>query len=202
MSEIQPEELAEIRNIQMLIGRNVLIFQNIEQILKLINHFGKGRNNFTNLSKRKEKIDQFSFGRLTDKKRLKEIDSSLKYESNKEIIFSYDFLPDDKNFNDAVKFLNSKNEDRNLMVHHISQRWQFDNADHREEAKNWLTNLYESVFEQRKILVDTLYLITQRYDEYFKDVNSDAFDVAIDQIKKIKAEEPNVDIILRYSKLF
>jgi len=33
MDDIDPQELEEIQNIQMLIGRNILVFQNVEHLL-------------------------------------------------------------------------------------------------------------------------------------------------------------------------
>ena len=79
----------EIRNIQMLIGRNILVFQDVEQKLKLILNFKKGSGTIENLIKRKEKIDQLSLGRLTDESYLKKIESKLTINEEKKLFLSF-----------------------------------------------------------------------------------------------------------------
>ena len=170
MSEIKPEVLAEIRNIQMLIGRNVLVFQNVERILKFIHNFRNGSGTFEILLKRKVKIDELSLGRLTDESVLKRIDSKLNKQSDTELHFAYDILSDYEALDFAIKFFNDINDDRNLLIHNFTSIWPMDKSENREKAKNWLLDQYKAIFAQREVLVSSLKLIVERTNivgEYF-----------------------------------
>ena len=100
MNDIDPQVLEEIRHIQMLIGRNILTFQNVEHLLKCIHHYRQGSGTVNNLAKLKIKIDELSLGRLSDEAALTRIDSKLNSKSDSEFHFSYEIL---KNFIAAFK---------------------------------------------------------------------------------------------------
>ncbi|MFA6040234.1 MAG: hypothetical protein WC733_01895 [Methylophilus sp.] len=199
---ITSEEITEIRHTQMLIGRNILLFQNIEHILKVIIYFGSGSGTPSNLIKRKNKIDELSFGRLTDINLLEHIESKFNVESNSEITLSYDFLPDDHDFVDTLKYLNKHNDDRNFLVHNFCQRWQLNRSDHREEAMHWLTTQYNSIFEKREVLVKTLLKITERTKDWLADINSEEFDRAINEVNEMKKQDINSDYTISYSRKY
>lgn len=173
----------------MLIGRNVLTFQYIEHILKLIHHFKSGSGTFKNIQKRKNKIDELSLGRLTDESFLKRIDSKLSAKIDKESYFSYSALPDDVELNAAINFFNGINDDRNFLVHNISTKWQFHNAVHREEAKNWLLKQYDDVMKHKTVLESVLNTITERLKAFDEYIYSDEGKKALDEITKVKNNE-------------
>ncbi|WP_047540626.1 hypothetical protein [Methylotenera versatilis] len=162
MKDISAEDLAEIRNIQMLLGRNVLIFQNVEHILKLIHQFKEGKGTFENLHNRKKKIDELSLGRLTDETYLKKIDSKFNKEESDQYYFSYNSLPDNEALNTTIKFFNDINDDRNFIIHNFCKRWHLDHKDHRVEAKNWLVKQYDDVLANRAVLIDVMQMIVSR----------------------------------------
>jgi hypothetical protein len=194
VNEIDPKVLAEIRNIQMLIGRNVLVFQNVEHILKLIHQFKNGSGTFKNLLKRKEKIDELSLGRLTNDSILKKISSKLNSKSDKDIYISYSTLPDDKALNFAIKFFNDINEDRNFLVHNFTVKWKLDNPDHREEAKNWLLKQYQTSIEQREVLIIAMQQIVERTSAMNDFINSEEGRKVLSELKA--SEEVTFSLVL------
>lgn len=165
----------EVHEIQRLLGRNVILFQIIEKILKRIHHLKKGSNSFNNLKKRHDAINRLSLGRLTDNEVISKIDSKFKYDETKELVFSYDFLPDDESLNKSIIFLNSKNEDRNFMVHLLLDKWDFEVDSDRTEAKQWLLQLYEESYKESLILAEILKKIEDRTKEWSEYIYSDDF---------------------------
>lgn len=171
MSEIDPQVLAEIRNIQMLIGRNILVFQNVEHILKVILHLREGSGTVNNLAKRKTKIDELSLGRLSDQSVLRKIDSKLSAQSEKDLHITYGSQYEDHALDSAIKFFKDINDDRNLLVHNFTIRWPLDKSKNREKAKSWLLNQYEVAMAQREILILAMKDFEERtnaVDNYFK----------------------------------
>ncbi|MDO9233988.1 MAG: hypothetical protein Q8S46_06180 [Methylotenera sp.] len=77
MNDINPKALEEINHIEMLVGRNILLFQEVELLLKDINHLRYGAGTENNLLERKKKINELSLGRLSDTSVLTKIDSKL-----------------------------------------------------------------------------------------------------------------------------
>jgi len=165
----------EVHEIQRLLGRNVILFQIIEQILKKIHHFKKASNSFDNLKKRHDAINRLSLGRLTDHEVINKIDSKLKYDKTKDVVFSYDFLPDDESLNKSINFLNSKNEDRNFMVHLLLDKWDFQVESDRRESKEWLLKLFEESHKESLILAEILKTIEDRTKEFNEYINSNEF---------------------------
>ncbi len=172
MNDIDPVVLEEIRNIQMLIGRNILVFQNVEHLLKNIQHFRQGAGTASNLAKRKVKIDELSLGRLSDETVISRIDSKLNAESDTEFHFSYDILKDNIALNSAVKFFNDINDDRNFLVHNFTAKWKLDNSEDRDQARNWLLSQYDAIIAQKKILVTSFNIIVERSNAVSEFFNS------------------------------
>ena len=161
MSEHEPEFLAEIRNIQMLIGRNVLVFQNVEQLLKVINNYKKGSGTPENILKRKSRIDELSLGRLTDPKVMEKIDTKFNKQDKNNLYINFENLINDQELEKSIKFFNDINDDRNLLIHNFTAKWPLDKVDNREAAKQWLLNQYETIIKHRDILVTSCKLIVE-----------------------------------------
>jgi hypothetical protein len=187
MDDIDPQVLEEIRHIQMLIGRNILVFQNVEHLLKNIHYFRQGAGTENNLAKRKIKIDELSLGRLSDKTVLNKIDSKLSSKSDSELHWSYDILKDDQALNSAIKFFNDINDDRNFLVHNFTAKWPLDETENRAQARTWLLSQYDAIFAQRGVLVTSLNIIVERTNAMSEYFNSDEGKKALE--KFISSEE-------------
>lgn len=173
MDDIDPQVIEEIRHIQMLIGRNILVFQNVEHLLKEINHSREGAGTAKNLIQRKMKIDELSLGRLSDETVLQKIDSKLNAKKDDDFHFSYEILKDDPKLNSAIKFFNDINDDRNLLVHNFTTKWPLNKSENRRQAKNWLLKQYDAIFAQREILVESLNIIDERQNVISNYLNSE-----------------------------
>jgi hypothetical protein len=170
VSDINPKALEEINHIEMLVGRNILLFQEVELLLKEINHLRHGAGTENNLLKRKRKINELSLGRLSDTSVLNKIDSKLSVKNATEFYHTYDLLKDYEPLNAAIKFFNDINADRNFLVHNFIAKWNLAEAEVRIKAIEWLINQHHVSFSQKEVLVLSLNIINSRIDiinEYF-----------------------------------
>lgn len=187
MDDIDPQTLEEIQHIQMLIGRNILVFQNVEHLLKNIHLFRHGSGTAKNLAKRKIKIDELSLGRLSDLSVISRIDSKLSSKNESETHFSYNILKNDPTLDSAIKFFNNINDDRNFLVHNFTTRWPLDKSENRVLAKDWLLNQYDSIIAKKEILVTSLNIIAVRTNAMSEYFNSDEGKKTLEQF--ISSEE-------------
>lgn len=170
MSDINHQALEGINHIQMLVGRNILLFQEVELLLKDINHLRYGAGVESKLLERKKRIDEMSLGRLSDSTVLNKIDFKLSVKNDTDFHYKYDILKDYEPLNSAVKFFNDINADRNFLVHNFITKWNLDESESRTKAIEWLTTQYDASYSQKEVLVTSLNIINRRIDiinEYF-----------------------------------
>lgn len=170
MDDVNLQALGEINYIEMLVGRNILLFQEVELLLKEINHLRYAAGTESNLLERKKKIDELSLGRLTDTAVLNKIDSKLSVKNDTDWFHTYNLLSDYEPLDTAIKFFNDINADRNFLVHNLIAKWNIVEPENSSKAIEWITSQYHASFYQKEVLVSSLNIINRRIDiinEYF-----------------------------------
>ncbi len=147
------------------LGRNLLLFQQIEALLKflLANHTANGtlENLQTRFKKREESVNKQMLGNLVDKYGtdvLQDAGVETLDEENPEVPWiSFSFrISGNAEFVEAMRSdLKLMTEERNELVHHFLPRWQPESVDKLEEVLRYLDTQREKVLPMHEHLRDT-----------------------------------------------
>lgn len=135
---MKTDDTNDFSEIEQLIGKNLITFQSIELLLISIHSLRGGRCTESSLKKKKKKISKMSFGDLIDDKQIKKLDLSDDYEEIDEVIFNFDFLPDDQTLKELQSKLKKFSTSRNELVHKFQRKFNLMSAQGKLDAKSYL----------------------------------------------------------------
>lgn len=174
-------EIEELRNeVFRKIGRNIVLFQQVEQLLKFLIIYGKIEGYAgeleTTLQQRSEKISKKTMGQLIGQhiednylidKEFNGADTNPV--EREEIYFSFDFTMsvDAAYYEKKKKTLASLVAERNNLIHHFSPH--LDSIQSLSEAERYLDDQHERILPER----DELLNIVQGFEEYRAFMRSD-----------------------------
>lgn len=150
------------------VGRNLVIFQQIEQFLKLLlaNHKNAGTpaNYAENLQKQTECINKKMLGHLVEKygtEVLQDAGVEVREEERPDNWFAFSFrVSGDTEFVESMRDdLKLMTDERNDLVHHFLPRWQPGNDDVLNEALTYLDAQRDKVLPMHEHLRNTVLLL-------------------------------------------
>jgi hypothetical protein len=174
------EELEKLRNeVLRKIGRNVVLFQQIERMLKFLLTNGKHSGYVSELKKNQERraatfhkksmgiaVEQFLESTFTGSK-----ESTSMPEDLKEVWISFNLQieSDDIHYEERKKALASLVDDRNELIHHLLPKWNFNSFESGKEIEYYLDQQREKIlpeFEYLKALINTFFNTLKDYSDF------------------------------------
>ena len=148
----------KIEEIQILIGKNILLLQEIEQLLKFIIYHESGKGLEKDLKKRKKNIDAMPLGKLLNKKMTDRHNSTIDPEITplNETYVSYSFTLGKTDISILKKSVETDVlEERNILVHKFLIENDLTNDIGIAKAKKFLTEQHEKITKQKLPLVES-----------------------------------------------
>ncbi len=175
------EELEKLKNeVLRKIGRNVMLFQQMEHILKFLlasGSFSSTVSNITDLKTKLEKhittVQKQTMGQVANQflENTFSEDEEDAQEELKETIFSfrYRIQCDEAQFEERKMALTSLVAERNDLIHHLLPRWKMESHESSIEIEQYLDQ------QREKILPELEWLKTnfESFHEYLKFMDSD-----------------------------
>ncbi|MDO9238958.1 MAG: hypothetical protein Q7U30_03015, partial [Methylicorpusculum sp.] len=156
-----------IREVQRKLGRNVLLFQQIEQILKwMLTHqdvkVWRNKEGFkTNLDERKKSLSKATMGQIAKDfigNSFSLSEDSCSDEKDCEVNTNYirltlgPIICDEDFYNKRKTELEALITERNDLIHHFLPRWDFDELESVREAETYLDEQRDRVFPEYEFL--------------------------------------------------
>lgn len=192
---LEPEEGLDKVNNEILrkIGRNVILYQEIERMLKFLtiagNHSGYLSELPTLLEKKADTIQKLTMGQvaglfLGNMYSGIEENKETAEEELKEIRLSFQFnMECDKDLFEAKKqTLSSIVADRNELIHHFLSKFNLQTIDSCLEAEEYLDQQRDKILPQHKELINVVKYFRETFKEYDEFVKSDEFQKQIELV--------------------
>lgn len=157
------EELEKLKNeVLRKIGRNVMLYQQIEYMLKSLLTIGKQSGYVSELKKNQElqavtihkqmmgqMVGQFLENTFSDSE-----ESSYKPEELKEVWFSFNLKieSDDIRYEERKKALASLVVERNKLIHHLLPKWNLNSFESGKETEHYLDQQREKILPELEYL--------------------------------------------------
>lgn len=165
------------------IGKNVVLFQAVEQLLKALNSFGRVQGVVSKFAAVREQRAQVManktmgglVGQFTEEILKQAAENENEAEAIHEASISFSFsLESDDNFYEQQKIaLNRIVQERNELIHHFIPKWDWKSASDMRTALKYLVSLRERTEAQRVFLASLWVSFKEGLNDHLQFINSE-----------------------------